>query len=171
MDKNKTEIKQKTKKKITPQKEKGKKRNSVRIDIASPFTLRKLNLPFNKNRGLINKKIIHGMILNISGSGILAAIDTKLKVDSYVALKLDLRGLESIENVIGKAKRVEKIEHSEYLTGIEFVEQGELVGRFQLTDKEIITDELSNFNESVNRVISKYVLAKRLKQEAITELR
>lgn len=157
MNKTKTRPKE-TVRLIHEEKSKGQRRRFVRLDVASPFELRKLNLPPKSGKAIVDSKRVLGVILNISGGGILVAIDTKLKVNSYVAITLDMAGMEKVDRILGKVKRADKVEYSEYLTGIEFIGPEMVLKELSLTDQEILRGELFSFNERIQTLILKYVL-------------
>ncbi|PJA26664.1 MAG: hypothetical protein CO189_09560 [candidate division Zixibacteria bacterium CG_4_9_14_3_um_filter_46_8] len=142
-----------------------RKRRFVRLDVAAPFELNRLNLPPKKGRDLIDPRTLHGVILNISGSGVLSLIDMKLKVDSYVVICLNLNGIEKIENVLGKVKRVEKLEYSEYLTGIEFTYPQTLYSEFPL-DGLRKNEALFSFDEQIQRLILRYIFQRQITNKA-----
>lgn len=147
------------------------RRKSVRLDVATPFELHKVNLRPAKGKGYIDHGIVRGMILNISGSGMLSAIDTKLKVNSYVALTLEFEGMGEVNNILGKVKRVEKLEYSEYLTGMEFVNPDSLLEKIPPTAGEILNNELNSFNEKVQHMILKYTIQQSKRSHAQGESR
>ncbi|MCP4633568.1 MAG: PilZ domain-containing protein [candidate division Zixibacteria bacterium] len=155
-----------TKQKITSaQTKKSNERKAVRLDFAGPFKFQKINLPANKNKEIIDHKITHGMILNISGSGLLAAIDTTLKVNSYIVMTIELENLEKAEKILGKVKRSEKLEYSEYLTGIEFINPDNLYAEISPTDRDLIEGEVFSFKDSIQNLVVKYAVTKQREEK------
>ncbi|MBD3169294.1 MAG: hypothetical protein GF307_07410 [candidate division Zixibacteria bacterium] len=142
-----------------------KKRQSVRLDIAAPFELYRINLPAGKDRPPVDHIKVRGVLLNISGSGVLGAVDAELPVDSYVVLTFELNGMEKIERILGKVKRVEKVEHSEYITGFEFIHPVEFLELISEGDREIYDSEIRGFDDTVQKMIAKYVIRNRDKDE------
>ncbi|MBD3234613.1 MAG: hypothetical protein GF315_12885 [candidate division Zixibacteria bacterium] len=140
------------------------RRRFVRLDVADPIELYHLNLPPKEPNAILDGKVIHGMILNISGSGLLAVIDTKLKVNSFVAITMELHGLEKVEGILGKIKRSERIEKSQYVTGIEFVDIDAIHESYPELDVELLRDDFFNFTDRVQELIAKYVFSRQVIQ-------
>ncbi len=148
----------------------GKKRKSrrrfVRLDVADPIELYRLNLSPKERHAILDSKVVHGMILNISGSGLLAVIDAKLSVNSFVAVTMELRGMERVERILGKIKRTERIEKSQYVTGIEFVDIDTVHESYPELDEEVLRDDFFSFTDRVQELIAKYVFSRQVTQRA-----
>jgi len=78
---------------------------------------------------------------------------------------LNLNGIEKIENVLGKVKRVEKLEYSEYLTGIEFTYPQTLYSEFPL-DGLRKNEALFSFDEQIQRLILRYIFQRQITNKA-----
>ena len=79
------------------------------MDVADPLIVHKINHPSKTKTELIDHNTVHGVILNISGSGLLAVLDKKLNINSYIAVTFELRGMEKVENILGKVKLLENL--------------------------------------------------------------
>jgi hypothetical protein len=145
--------------------EKGGRRRFVRLDIATPFILNRINPHPTTIKSRVEPAVNHGMLLNISGNGILGAVDRKLEVDSFVVLSFELRGIGRIERILGKVKRTEKVARSEYLTGIQFMDPDDLYDELDNDEVDSLKKEVVSFNKKLKQLIIKHIIREKKKKE------
>ena len=110
-------MKEKTK---TGAKKPQQKRRHVRLDIFSPVSFHTLIVEKDyRVRSKPGQKA--GILLNLSGGGALISSTDEVQDNDLLLMKFDIKGLETMSEVIGKVKRVEQCEDGENLVGVEFV--------------------------------------------------
>ncbi len=132
------------------------RRKFIRLEIAAPMTLKKI-----KDREAHfwpdgDWHVVNGLILNISGGGVLVELDQSVTEGDIVAMQFTLQGVESITNVLGIVKRAD-VDEGVFLTGIEFLNRKQLPDLLSRAEIELLGDTCSDFNERVRQVLSKYV--------------
>lgn len=140
--------------------ERDNQRRFVRLEISSPISLKKIK---DTNGGFWSEGAnftIDGSILNVSQGGVLIETEQPLGESDIVALRFTLQGNKVLDNVLGLVKRSEQMEDI-YLSGIEFIQRSQLVDRMSQAEIDMLSDKLSNFQETVQRVLSQHVSERR----------
>jgi len=132
------------------------KRRFIRLEISSPMSLRKLKDREGQYRSHEDWQVIHGMILNISASGVLVDLDQAVDEGDVVSMHFTLQEVEGLDNVLGLVKRID-IDAEGCLAGIEFISREWLTDHFSQAELELLGDEHTNFDRSVREVLSRYI--------------
>lgn len=132
------------------------RRRFIRLEIGAPMSLKKI-----KDRQAHfwpegNPHLINGLILNISGGGVLVELDQAVSEGDLVAMQFTLQGVETLANVLGLVKRADA-ESGTYLAGIEFLNRSQLPDLMSRAEIDLLGDNCANFNDRVRQVLSKYV--------------
>lgn len=131
---------------------KEQRRKSLRVQISSEVRF-KIYSDYQQNfqNGIHNAKM-----LNISEGGILLVSKKYVPEGAFVSLALKLRGIENLEDILGKVKRVDKGTNEEYLIGVEFCKaRGDFSSpNFQ---RRQIDPQISDFSEKLKRTLTKYL--------------
>jgi hypothetical protein len=143
--------------------EKDEQRRYIRLEISSPMDLRKIKDIAGNYWPGGDRRAIDGLILNISGGGVLVEVSQPVNEGDVVAMHFTLQDVESLDNVLGLVKRAERDEGS-FLIGIEFITRESLVDLFSEGEMELLSDELTGFNEQVRTVLNKYVRKEKLSE-------
>jgi hypothetical protein len=141
--------------------EKDRKRRYIRLEVSQPVTFTILKERsgnfWPQGNGLENS----GSILNISAGGILVESDCPIDEGSILVLKMSLLNIEIIDNVLGIVKRAE-IDDGKWLIGIEFISQENLSDYLSAGECDIISKDLTSFNEQIKRILNRHVYYKRV---------
>jgi len=132
------------------------RRRFIRLEIAAPMSLRKIKDRQSHFWPDGDKHVINGLILNISGGGLLVELDHAVTEGDLVAMQFTLQGVETLANVLGLVKRADS-DSGTYLAGIEFLSRSQLTDLMSRAEIELLGDNCSNFNDCVRRVLGKYV--------------
>ncbi len=136
---------------------KTRRRRYVRLEIAAPIVFAPINIDRPLDQDHLDQQT--GTILNISGGGALLACRKQLAENSYVSMNLELAGLEILTGVVGKVKRIDDDGDGEYLVGVEFCTEKELVSVFGESN---IGSVISSFDNRVKRYLLRYVFANKV---------
>ena len=138
---------------------KARRRRYVRLEIAAPVVF----APIDIDRPLDHDHLdqLTGTILNISGGGALLACPKQLSENGFLSMNLELTGLEMLTGVIGKVKRVDDDGDGEYLVGVEFCSEQELVTVFGEAN---IGSVISSFDNRIKRYLLRYVFASKVSE-------
>ncbi len=95
-------------------------------------------------------------MLNISEGGTLLVSKKYVPEGAFVSLALKLRGIENLEDILGKVKRVDRGATEEYLIGVEFCQAGRDFPspNFQRRQSE---PQISDFSEKLKRALTKHL--------------
>ncbi len=140
---------------------KDNQRRFVRLEISSPMSLKKVKDVFGNFLQHKEEFTISGTILNISEGGILVELDQPLNEGDIVSMRFTLQGVETLENVLGTVKRTDQ-DNTWYLTGIEFVGRDYLLDKLSQAEMEMISENLSDFETTVQDVLKKYIYRERV---------
>lgn len=132
------------------------KRRFIRLEIATPMSLRRIKDREGHYWAQGDWQVIHGLILNVSAGGVLVDLDQALEEGDVVSMHFTLQEIEGLENVLGLVKRVD-IDTEGCLAGIEFVSREILVDYFSQAEMELLGDTYTSFNSSVRQVLNRYV--------------
>ena len=142
--------------------EKIQRRRWVRLEIFSPVTLHELIVDPEEQKVRRTLKEKSGMILNISGGGVLLSTFDPFNDGDYLLMKFEIKGFEALADVLGKVKRVESCPDGENLIGIEFL-------TVQSVEEEWLTEQLTRlvddplgFSERLHRMVSRFVFRRQV---------
>lgn len=131
-------------------------RRYVRLQISSPMSLSKVKDIFGNFWPEGDNDRIDGDILNISGGGVLVEISQSLNKGDIVAMRFSLQGTEILDDVLGTVKRADYDQEC-CLAGIEFINRDFLLDKLSDGELDLLSDRLSNFSETVEDVLKKYI--------------
>lgn len=138
------------------------RRRWVRLEVFSPVEVRELIVDQDEHTVRRAFKDKSGMILNISGGGVLLSTFDVLSEDDYLLMKFKIKDFDVLSDVLGRIKRVEACADGENLVGIEFLTP-DAVKEPWLADQlsEMIDDPLG-FSERLHQLVSRYVFSKQV---------
>ncbi|MCM2272956.1 MAG: PilZ domain-containing protein [candidate division Zixibacteria bacterium] len=136
--------------------EQDERRRYIRLEISSPMELRKIRDIGGQYWPTGERRVIDGLILNISANGVLVETSQPINEGDVVTMRFTLQDVEHIEHVLGLAKRVDA-DSDGYLVGIEFVTREDLGDLFSKEELTQLSGQLIAFDESVRRVLNKYL--------------
>ncbi len=136
--------------------ERDERRRYVRLEISSPMQLRKIRDIGGQYWPNGERRVIDGLIYNISANGVLVEVQQPVNEGDVVTMCFTLQDVESVEHVLGLVKRVDDDEEG-YLVGIEFITREDLKDLFTREELGQLSNQLVAFDESVRRVLNKYV--------------
>jgi hypothetical protein len=131
-------------------------RRYVRLEISSPMTLRKIKDVIGNFWAHGTSFTIDGTILNISAGGVLLEVDQPLNEGDIISMSFTLQENESLENVLGAVKRTDR-DDTTFLAGVEFVGKNYLMDKFSQAELEMLSENLSDFEDTVQKMLKKYV--------------
>jgi len=131
---------------------KEQRRKSVRVQISSEVKF-KIFSGYQQNfqNGIHNAKM-----LNISEGGTLLVSKKYVPEGSFVSLALKLRGIENLEDILGKVKRVDKGGSEEYLLGVEFC-QARPNSTSPDVQKKPSQSPMSDFSQKLKKALTKHL--------------
>jgi len=136
-------------------------RRFIRLEISAPMSLQKIRDAVGQCWPDGEWHIIHGMILNISAGGVLVELDQAVGEGDVVSMRFTLQEVEGVDHVLGLVKRVD-IESEGCLAGIEFITRDRLTDYLSRAEMELLGDAYTNFDDSIRRVLDKYVYSSTL---------
>ncbi len=131
-------------------------RRFIRLEIASPMSLRKIKDIFGNFWPQEQVYSVAGNILNISPGGVLIETEEPLNEADIVAMRFTLQDQKTLEHVLGVVKRVDRDEDI-YLTGIEFVNRDHLADTLTRGELDLLSNRLDDFQHSVQDVLKSYL--------------
>lgn len=131
---------------------KEQRRKSLRVQISSEVRF-KIYSDYQQNfqNGFHNAKM-----LNISEGGTLLVSKKYVPEGSFVSLALKLRGIENLEDILGKVKRVDKATNEEFLIGVEFCKSRRDFSSPNFRKRQI-DPQISDFSEKLKRALTKHL--------------
>jgi len=132
------------------------KRRFIRLVISTPMTLKKIRDTGGNYWPEGDWHVINGEILNISAGGVLVELDQAVNEGDVVSMHFTIQEVEGLDNVLGLIKRVD-IDPEGCLAGIEFISREQLADHFSQPELELLSDGYINFDDSVRRVLNRYV--------------
>lgn len=139
-------------------------RRFVRLEISAPMSMCRLK---DQEGGFWpdgDGQNISGVILNISGGGLLVDLDQVIENGDIVSMHFTIQDVEVLDNVLGRVKRVD-VESSGCIAGIEFVSAAYLLDHFSAAEMQLISESHRHFDDSVREVLNRYISRERLGQE------
>ncbi|UCD62825.1 MAG: PilZ domain-containing protein [Candidatus Zixiibacteriota bacterium] len=136
--------------------ERDERRRFVRLEISAPVSLKSVKDGLGNFSPEGSEFTYDGIILNISAGGLLVDLDQPIGESDVVLMRLILQEVETVDNVLGVVKRVEKDDHG-YLVGIEFVSRENLKDMLSESEIELLNENIDGFEEKVHEVLSRYL--------------
>ena len=136
--------------------DKENQRRFVRLGISSPMSLMMIKDILGNYWSDGGDYCIDGIILNISGGGVLVELEQPLNEDDLVAMRFTLEEVEPLEGVLGLVKRCDQDDDC-HLAGIEFITRENLQDKLSQSELELLSDSFTHFDQTVQKVLSKYI--------------
>ena len=140
------------------------KRRHVRLEIFSPVSFSSIVIDEN-NRARRHPARKAGILLNLSGGGILISTTDNVLTGEYVLLGFDIKGFEALTSVLGRVKRVEECEDGERLVGIEFLTPDHVDDPAIATSLSRLSDNPLGFSDSLRRLVARFVFQRQVESE------
>ncbi len=131
-------------------------RRYVRLEISAPTELQRVKDQSGNFWPEGEGADIRGTILNISAGGVLVDLEKPLECRDIVIMSFHLQHEIVVRNVLGRVKRCDA-DDACYLAGIEFVTREQLSDALSAGELEVLSDDMANFGDSVQRLLSGYV--------------
>ncbi len=141
--------------------DKAQKRRYVRLEVFSPVAFNSIVVEADKRVRLHPEKKA-GVLLNLSGGGVLISTTDRASEGEFVLMKFDLKGFDALTNVLGKVKRVEVCEDGECLVGIEFLAIEHVDDPVIANGLSRLADHPKEFAQGLSRLISRYVFQRQI---------
>lgn len=140
------------------------KRRYVRLEIFSPVSFFSIicDEPQRVRRHPAKKA---GLLLNLSGGGVLISTTDNVLSGEFVLLTFDIKGFDALTSVLGRVKRVEECEDGERLVGIEFLTPEQVDDPILATSLSRLSDNPLGFSDSLRRLISRFVFQRQVESE------
>jgi len=134
-----------------------KRRKYIRLDVNSPIKFKIFNPP-DLDLDLSDKYTSQGIVLNISGGGVLMETDYKVHEDDYLVMEVSLLDADSLTGIIGKVKRVDD-DKDQPLVGVEFMSPEQLREEMPAEIIDSIGEVIFSFDEQLRKMLLKYVFS------------
>ncbi len=141
--------------------DKAQKRRYVRLEVFSPVMFNSIVVETDKRVRLHPEKKA-GVLLNLSGGGVLISTTDRSTEGEYILMKFDIKGFDALTNVLGKVKRVETCEDGECLVGIEFLAPEQVADPVVANGLSRLADHPKEFAQGLSRLISRYVFQRQI---------
>jgi len=136
--------------------EKDERRRYVRLEISSPMELQKIKDIGGRFWPRGDHRVITGLILNISASGVLIEVNEPVNEGDVVVMRFTLQDVEELPHVLGLVKRSD-FDDETYLIGIEFVSRNDLADSFTELEMSELSPDMADFDETVRTVLNRYI--------------
>ncbi len=138
------------------------RRRWVRLEVFSPVEVRELIADEEERtvRRAIKEK--SGMILNISGGGVLLSTFDSLCEEDYLLMKFKIKDFDALSDILGRVKRVESCPDGEHLVGIEFLTPEAIKEPWLADQLSGLVDDPLGFSDRLHRLVSRYVFSKQV---------
>lgn len=123
------------------------RRKHVRLRIESPMTFCPVPETGTIPGAAVGETKINGVILNLSRGGVLFATRTPPREHGYIVMQFRLNDGDTLTDVVGKVKRVEREGDEEYFCGVEFITAGELEEMNKHTGSNNFSSAMATFDE------------------------
>lgn len=141
--------------------DKTQKRRYVRLEVFSPVAFSSIVVEPDKRVRLHPEKKA-GVLLNLSGGGVLISTTDHAAEGEYILMKFDVKGFDALTNVLGKVKRVESCEDGESLVGIEFLAVEQVEDPVVANGLSRLANHPEEFAQGLSRLISRYVFQRQI---------
>jgi len=140
------------------------KRRYVRLEIFSPVEFATILIGDDKRVRLHPEKKA-GILLNLSGGGALISTTDAATAEELVLMRFDIKGFDSLTDILCRVKRVEDSGDGERLVGVQFLSPDELEDRDLAARLSRLTAHPRGFEEGISRLISRYVFQRQVDSE------
>ncbi len=146
-------------------KENKQRRRWVRLEICSPVGVQEIIVDHDHRSVHRISKEKTGMILNISGGGVLLSTFDSFGEDDYLLLKFEIKDFEVLADVLARVKRIEKCPDGESLIGVEFLTPEKMDdGWLSETLTGLVEDPLG-FSDRLHQMVSRYVFRRQVAEK------
>jgi c-di-GMP-binding flagellar brake protein YcgR len=139
------------------------KRRYVRLEVFSPVGFSEIVR--NGERVYLHPDQKAGVLLNLSGGGALISTTDAVTPDALVLLRFDIKGFDTLENILGRVKRIEQQADGECLVGMEFITVEEIEDPKLVAALEKLAERPRGLEAGVSRMISRYVFQRQIETE------
>ena len=140
------------------------KRRYVRLEIFSPVEFATI-LVGDDQRIRLHPEKKAGVLLNLSGGGALISTTDAVASDELLLMRFDIKGFDSLTDILCRVKRVEESGDGERLVGVQFLTPDELSDRDLAARLSRLTAHPRGFEEGISRLISRYVFQRQVESE------
>lgn len=130
-------------------------RRFIRLEISAPVWMKSVKDCLGEFSSKDNYPYV-GTVLNISAGGVLVDLEQKIAERDIVVMRFILQDVETLDNVLGVVKRVEKSGDS-YLAGVEFISRDNLMDMLSQAEIDLLTENVNGFEEKVHELLSRYL--------------
>jgi c-di-GMP-binding flagellar brake protein YcgR len=141
------------------------KRRYVRLEIFSPVTFSSI-VTDESQRARRHPAKKGGLLLNLSGGGVLISTTDNVLSGEYVLLTFEIKGFDALTSVLGRVKRVEECEDGERLVGIEFLTPEQVDNPSLAVSLSRLSDNPLGFSDSLRRLVSRFVFQRQVETES-----
>lgn len=146
----------------TEKEEKTQRRRWVRLEVCGPVVLRQLTVNRQEQTVRRGYKEKSGMILNISGGGVLLSTFDSLTEGEFLLMKFEIKDFDTVSDVLGWIKRVEKCSDGENLVGIEFKTPANIEEQWLAGQLGQLVDDPLGFSERLHHLVSRFVFQRQV---------
>lgn len=139
------------------------KRRYVRLEVFSPVGVSEIAR--SGERVYLRPDQKAGVLLNLSGGGALISTSDAITQDALVLLRFEIKGFDTLENILGRVKRVEQQADGESLVGIEFITVEEIEDPMLVKALNKLAEHPTGLKAGVSRMISRYVFQRQIETE------
>jgi len=146
--------------------DKRQKRRYVRLEVFSPVGFHTLIIDKDK-RVRSHPDRNAGILLNLSGGGALISTADTASTNDLVLLNFEIKGFETLTNILGRIKRVEECEDGERLIGIEFLTPEQIEDPVLAQNLARLSGNPMGFSEGLKRLVSRYVFQRQIDSDSV----
>lgn len=139
------------------------KRRYVRLEVFSPVGFSEIVRSGERVYLHPDKKA--GVLLNLSGGGVLISTSDVVTPDALVLLRFDIKGFDTLDNILGRIKRIEQQADGECLVGMEFITVEEIEDPKLVAALENLAEHPRGLEAGISRMISRYVFQRQIETE------
>lgn len=144
---------------IKPDRE-SRKKKAIELELEEPVNFKVLS-PEEKE----TTEKCFGKVLALNDQGILLLTENRFKEGSFINLSIKFKGLEPVEGVLGKIKKVEKSEEHDYYVGIELCSPEKIKAEAL---SGLFPEETESFNSRFKKSLMNYFKHLQNSQEEIS---
>lgn len=146
------------------QQKKEEKRKFVRLDVFSPVNFNSIIVDSERKVRLHPEKK-SGLLLNLSAGGVLLTTTDTVAEGEFTLMKFQIKGFDTLTDVLGKVKRVDAEEAGEFLVGIEFLSLEHVDDPEIAAGLRRLIGNPNEFSQGLSRMVSRYVFARQVEME------
>jgi c-di-GMP-binding flagellar brake protein YcgR len=143
------------------------RRKSVRLQVSSETTFRKILLSRSKEKKASLGRSGRGRLLNLSGGGVLLETSRRFKAGELLLLNLSLDSGGQLRNLLGEVKRVEEYPEGERVVGIKFSRQSDLDPKLAEALSILAPAGISDFGQEMKRLTARLLRSQRLQNSGV----